>query len=66
MQYEPFVNRLAGVGRMHLRVTRSPDGHGADHLSLDVRQVCDQYTEVRGQTTDSKYDGRGSAQHPCG
>jgi len=48
IQYEPFVNRLAGAGRNHLRVTLSPDGHGADHLSQDMRQVCDQYTEIRG------------------
>ena len=33
-------------------------GHGADYSSQAVRNVCDQYPEVREKITDYKFKGR--------
>ena len=45
-------------------VARAIAGHNADYSSLAVRNVCDQYPDVRDKITDFKFKGRGQRATP--
>ena len=39
-------------------------GHGADYASQAVRNICENYAEVREKITDFKFPGRGQRKTP--